>query len=92
MTLRDDPVREFLEARGAPEHIVEAGLDGLIERWESAVEDVEVETPHYRGAHAAAKARSGFTCYRASGARVGGGSTRGGAPPFDPGHAEDLVS
>jgi hypothetical protein len=57
----------------------------------NAVEDVEVETPHYRGAHAAAKARSGFTCFRASGARLGGGSTRGGAP-FDPGHAEDLVS
>ena len=45
MTLRDDPVREFLEARGAPEHIVEAGLDGLIERWESAVEDVEETYP-----------------------------------------------
>lgn len=57
----------------------------------SAVENVEVETPHYRGSHAAAKARSGFTCYRASGARVGGGSSRGSAP-FDPRHAEDLVS
>lgn len=56
-----------------------------------AVEDVEVETPHYRGAHAAAKARSGFTCYRASGGRLGGGG-RSGAAPFDPGHAEDLIS
>lgn len=57
----------------------------------TAIEDVEVETPHYRGAHAAAKARSGFTCYRTSGVRVGGGS-RGGGAPFDPGHAEDLIS
>lgn len=28
---------------------------------EFAVEDIEVRTPHYRGAHAMAKARSGFT-------------------------------
>ena len=42
-----------------------------------AVEDIEVVTPHYRGAHAAAKARSGFTRYRAAGARVGGLRTTG---------------
>ena len=36
------------------------------------VEDLEVVTPHYRGAHAAAKAASGFSQYRAIGARVGG--------------------
>ena len=35
------------------------------------VEDVEVTTAHYRGAHAAGKAPSGFTRFRAS-ARVGG--------------------
>ena len=38
-----------------------------------AIEDVEVMTPHYRGAHAAGKARAGFTRFRAVGARVGGG-------------------
>ena len=44
------------------------------------IDDVELVTPHYRGAHAAAKARSGFTRYRAAGARVGGsgGAGRGG--------------
>jgi len=57
----------------------------------AAIEDVEVETPHYRGAHAAAKARGGFTCFRSGGSRVGGGSSRGSAP-FDPHHAEDLLS
>lgn len=41
------------------------------------VEDLEVITPHYRGAHAAAKAAAGFTQYRADGARVGGVSGRG---------------
>ena len=40
------------------------------------VEDVEVLTPHYRGAHAAAAGRSGFTCYRSMGGRAGG--RRGG--------------
>lgn len=44
------------------------------------VEDIEVITPHYRGAHAAAKVSAGFTRYGAVGARFGGssGSGRGG--------------
>lgn len=37
-------------------------------------EDVEVMTPHYRGAHAAAKVRAGFTRYSAVGARLSGAS------------------
>ena len=41
MMAREDPVREFLEARGCPEHIVDGGLEGLLERWESAVDDVD---------------------------------------------------
>ena len=42
------------------------------------LEDVEVTTPHYRGAHASGKARAGFTRFRARGSRVGGSSRRGG--------------
>ena len=44
------------------------------------VQDIEIMTPHYRGAHAASKASAGFTQYRATGARLGGArtSTRGG--------------
>lgn len=51
------------------------GRDGRRE-----IEDVEVMTPHYRGAHAAAKVRAGFTRYLAIGARLGGagGSARAG--------------
>jgi hypothetical protein len=57
-----------------------------------AVEDVEVVTPHYRGAHAAAKGRSGFTTYRAAGARLGGGSGgRGGGQGVDPRVAEEFL-
>jgi DNA-binding PadR family transcriptional regulator len=58
-----------------------------------AVEDIEVVTPHYRGAHAAAKAASGFSQYRAVGARVGGvsGSGRSGRG-VDPRLAEELLS
>jgi DNA-binding MarR family transcriptional regulator len=42
--------------------------DGSLHR-----EDAEVLTVHYRGAHAAAAARSGFTCYGGATARTGGG-------------------
>lgn len=55
------------------------------------VEDVEVTTPHYRGAHASAKARAGFTRYRARGARVGGRSGRGGGRSSDITLAEELL-
>jgi DNA-binding MarR family transcriptional regulator len=41
-------------------------------------QDVEVLTVHYRGAHAAAAARSGFTAYRGFSARIGGRSGGGG--------------
>jgi hypothetical protein len=57
------------------------------------VENVEVVTPHYRGALAAAKARSGFTCYHSGGrGRIGGGHGRSGGRPFDPRVAENLLS
>jgi hypothetical protein len=44
-------------------------------------EDIEVLTAHYRGAHAAATARSGFTRYRGGGGLAGGrrGGGRGGS-------------
>jgi DNA-binding MarR family transcriptional regulator len=56
------------------------------------VEDIEVTTPHYRGAHAAAKARSGFTRFRASGGRVGGRVRQGsGGRSPDPHLAEEFL-
>jgi len=66
--------------------------DFRIEReWQDGrrdVEDVEVMTPHYRGAHAAAKARSGFTRFRSGGSRVGG---RAGGRSPDPHLAEEFL-
>jgi hypothetical protein len=57
------------------------------------VEDVEVVTPHYRGAHAAAKASAGFTRYRAVGARIGGaGGGRRGGGGRGPGLAEEMLA
>lgn len=41
------------------------------------VRDVEVMTPHYRGAHAAGKSGSGFSLYFSG--RGGGGGGRGGS-------------
>ena len=40
-----DAVREFLDEQGCPEHMVDAGIDGLVEQWEYAVEDVEQGYP-----------------------------------------------
>ena len=58
-----------------------------------SVEDIEVVTPHYRGAHAAAKVRAGFTRYRAVGARLGGLRTTGrSGRGVDPRLAEELLS
>src|SRR6266540_3470041 len=55
-------------------------------------EDIEVMTPHYRGAHAAAKARSGFTRFRSAGSRVGGRMVRGGGGRSpDPHLAEEFL-
>jgi hypothetical protein len=62
-----------------------------------AVEDVEVTTPHYRGAHASAKARAGFTSFRTVGARLGGGRLgaasggRRGGRPFEVRAAEAML-
>ena len=53
------------------------------------IENVEVLTPHYRGAHAAGKVSAGFTRFRGIGARAGGKTGRGSR--FDPGLAEELV-
>jgi hypothetical protein len=55
------------------------------------VENVEVMTWHYRGAHAAGKAAAGFTRFRGHSMRVGGSKSRGGGSPFDPHAAEELL-
>jgi DNA-binding PadR family transcriptional regulator len=52
-------------------------------------EDVEVMTPHYRGAHAASVARAGFSTYRVGSLRLSGG--RGGGSGRPRGLAEELL-
>ena len=51
-------------------------------------EDLEVVTGHYRGAHAASAAKSGFTCYLSTGCSVGG---RGGGRTAHPRIIEELL-
>ncbi len=46
------------------------------ERWRCL--DIEIETPHYRGAHAASVAQSGFSRYRVGSVSVGGRGSGGG--------------
>jgi DNA-binding MarR family transcriptional regulator len=55
------------------------------------LEDVEITTLHYRGAHASAKAAAGFTTFRGSTARIGGSHGSRGTAPFDPHAAEELL-
>lgn len=66
----------FDESVHFPDFRLEYALDGRDRH-----EDIEVLTPHYRGAHAASRARSGFTCYS---------SGRKGGRGFDPRVAEEL--
>ena len=40
-----DPVRQKLQERGAPEHIVREGGEGLVRRWRRFVEQVEKGYP-----------------------------------------------
>ena len=55
-----------------PDFRVEYEVDGRVRH-----EDVELLTPHYRGAHAASRAASGFRCFRIGGTSRGrGGSVR----------------
>lgn len=51
-------------------------------------EDIEIVTGHYRGAHASAVARSGFTCYRVVGWRA---NTAGRGGSRHPKLAEELL-
>jgi len=76
---REHELQYFDESVHFPDFRIEYELDGR-ERHQ----DVEVVTEHYRGAHAAGVARSGFSCY----GRCGGG--RGGRP-FDPRVAEEFL-
>jgi hypothetical protein len=91
-----DEIEEWAHAHALPmvdDHVqfpdlrIEYEVDGRRD-----VEDVEILTPHYRGSHAAAKGRSGFTSYRSGGARVGGRSGRSGkgGRPFDPDLAQEF--
>jgi hypothetical protein len=61
-------------------------------RWDHR--DVEIVTLHYRGAHGAAAARTGFACYRGSSARIGGpgGGARNGRRGVNSRLAEDLLA
>jgi hypothetical protein len=55
-------------------------------------EDVEVLTVHYRGSHAAAAGRSGFTAYRGFSVRIGGRGGGGRSGGRGGGLAEEMVN
>jgi DNA-binding MarR family transcriptional regulator len=89
-------IREWAAERGLPVHENKVQFpDFRVEHeWPDGrrdIEDVEVMTPHYRGAHAASKARAGFTTFRSGGSRVGGSSKGVGGRTSDPHLAEEFL-
>jgi DNA-binding MarR family transcriptional regulator len=94
-----DDIREWAQEHGLPmlDDSVQFPDVRIEYEWPDGrrdIDDVEVLTPHYRGAHAAAKGRSGFTCYRGGGGgRVGGrgSQTARGDKPFDPDLADEFL-
>jgi hypothetical protein len=52
MTQQPDRVRQFLRRQGCPASVVRAGLDGLLDQWESVVsaigEGYDLSLPDYR--------------------------------------------
>jgi hypothetical protein len=58
-------------------HFPDARIEHEDRDGRSRHEDIEIVTGHYRGAHAGAVARSGFSCYRAIGGMVGGCASTG---------------
>jgi hypothetical protein len=97
------PDRDVDEVRGwAREHDLPCDEEGHVQFPDARIEydvdgrdhtrDVEVVTPHYRGAHAAAKSRSGFACHRGGSARlVARTGSRSGGGRNGAGLAEDLL-
>jgi len=79
---RDHDLPYFDESVHFPDFRIEYVLDGRDRH-----QDVEIVTEHYRGAHAAGVARSGFSCY----GRSGGGRGGRGGRPFDPRVAEQFL-
>jgi hypothetical protein len=75
---REHEVPYFDESVHFPDFRIEYELDGR-----DRYEDIEVLTENYRGAHAASRARAGFTCY--------GGRGGGGGRSFDPRVAEEFL-
>ena len=73
-------------------HFPDARIEHEDRDGRSRHDDIEIVTGHYRGAHAGAVARSGFSCYRAIRGMVGGCAStgrRGGSR--HPRLAEDLL-
>jgi hypothetical protein len=92
----DEEIREWARERGLPYfdeevHFPDVRIEYRDRDGEEHHQDVEVVTEHYRGAHGTSVARSGFSCYRGSSLRIGGGSSRGGGVGHRGGLAEEVL-
>jgi hypothetical protein len=92
----DGEIREWAREHGLPYfddkvHFPDVRVEYIDRDGEERHQDVEVVTEHYRGAHGASVARSGFSCYRGSSTRIGGVSSRGGGGRHRGGLAEEML-
>src|SRR5262245_6034455 len=74
---REHDLPYFDDSVHFPDLRIEYEVDGRLDH-----EDIEVVTANYRGAHAASRGRSGFTCYGSRGGRSGGSRGVGLADEF----------
>jgi hypothetical protein len=92
----DEEIRDWAREHGLPYfdeevHFPDLRIEYRDRDGEERHEDVEVVTEHYRGAHGASVARSGFSCYHGPSLRIGGGSSRGGGGGHRGGLAEEVL-
>jgi hypothetical protein len=92
----DEEIREWACKHDLPyfddeEHFPDVRVEYRDRDGEERHEDVEVVTEHYRGAHGASVARSGFSCFRGSSLRIAGGNSRGGGGGHRGGLAEEML-
>ena len=92
----EEEIREWAREHGLPYfdeqvHFPDLRIEYRDRDGEERHQDVEVVTEHYRGVHGASVARSGFSCYRGSSLRIGGGSSRGGGVGHRGGLAAEML-
>ena len=92
----DEEIREWAHEHDLPYfdeevHFPDLRIDYRDRDGREEYENIEVTTAHYRGAHAASVAQSGFSCYGGSSLRIGGGGGSRSGGRHHGGLAEEML-